>query len=453
MRIERPRTISLGASTLWFAGPYGLALLGYLAVNALAARLLGTAGFGRFVAIITVTTLLGQVSLLGIHRSGLRAVARLRSGGDEPTAESAELARQLRAVRAVTRLVLPGVGLASALASWFLLPRPGPAGWALPLCVGALVVGAGHQLLWSNYLRGFGDVRVAGLLEGRSGGALVAFCQFMLLCGVLLFASDLGLPGALGAMALGYALPLLAISGLVARRWRGIQVVWRPLADLGAAWSQGARFAVSQAGSYLNANLDLWIAAALLVNAQASLFAAAQRLVLLVVIPLTSLQVVFAPVISRLYAQGEADHLERLLRTAATLVAGLISVFWLGMIAMPELLLGVAFGDAFRPAAAVLVVLSLGMVVQVLTGMCATALSMTHGEGVVAAVHSIGIGMRVCLGVVAALAAGAIGLSVTSAVVTASIFVVLWWQARRRLGLSTQPTLRPELPLLLRTRG
>jgi O-antigen/teichoic acid export membrane protein len=176
-------------------------------------------------------------------------------------------------------------------------------------------------------------------------------------------------------------------------------------------------------------------------------------MVLLVVIPLTSLQVVFAPVISRLYAQGEVHLLERLLRTAAALVAGLISVFWLAVIAMPELLLGVAFGDAFRSAAGALVVLSLGMVVQVLTGMCATALAMTHGEGVVAIVHSAGVVVRVCLGVVAALVAGVMGLSVSSALVTASIFVVLWWQARRRLGISTQLTLRPDLPLMLRTPG
>lgn len=447
--VASPRKqVSLGGATLWFAVPYGFALLSYFAINAIAARWLGVDGFGRFAAVITVTTLFGQLGLLGIHRAGLRAAARLRDG-DDP----AELAEQLRTVRAVTRLSLPGTGLVSAIGAWVLLSGDGQASWLAPVAVGLLVVVSGQQRLWANYLRGFGNVRVAGLLEGRSGGSLVGVAQVALLGTLFVLTPDLRLGGALAAMAMGYVLPLLAIRGFVARPWRGVRVRWRPLSDLALAWRRGARFAVIQAGSYLNTNLDLWIGVWLLSTAHGSQFAAALRLVLLLIIPLTSLQIVFSPVISRMWHRGELAALERLLRTAATLITGLLAVLLLPMIVLPGPLLEFVFGPAFGPAGLALAILSIGMAVQVLGGMCAPALTMSDAEGLVARVHTIGIVARVGFGAVGASLGGIVGLSVSSAIVTAATAVCLWWLARRRLGISTHPTARPQPRLLLRTPG
>ena len=48
--------ISHGAAIVWFGASYGGAILGYLALNAFAARLLGDT-FGYFVLVVTVYVL------------------------------------------------------------------------------------------------------------------------------------------------------------------------------------------------------------------------------------------------------------------------------------------------------------------------------------------------------------------------------------------------------------
>lgn len=445
---RRPKRTSIGGSAIWFGMPYGFALLSYLGVNAIAARLLGTAGFGMFFTAVTLTSFFGQLGLLGAHRSGLRDSARLRDS-DDPE----RLTEQVRSIRAVTRFVLPLSASVAAVGSAFVLPVEGNDRWIAGVAVAALVVGSGFQRLWANYLRGFGYVKIAGLLEGRSGGAAVAVCQLVFIGTVFLLLPHTGMAGALAAMALGYIVPVVLAGMLVTRRWQSVRAPFRPLADLRLAWTRGARFALIQAGSYLNSNVDLWMATALLAATQGSHFAAAQRMVLLLVVPLTSLQVVLSPVISRMYHQGEVDGLQRVVRTATTVITMIVAVFLIPMIVLPDMLLEVVNGAAFTGGAPALMILALGLVVQVIAGGAPTALSMADREGVVARVQTIGIVIRVSLGAVAALTFGMLGLATTAAIGTATIFAILWWQTHRRLGMWTHPTLRPSLRLLLKTSG
>jgi hypothetical protein len=81
---------------VWFVGSYGVAIVGYVVLNAAASRLLGAQDFGYFVVAITATTLLGQIGLLGVHRSGLREAATM----DLTDLEGLALLR--RGVRAVS---------------------------------------------------------------------------------------------------------------------------------------------------------------------------------------------------------------------------------------------------------------------------------------------------------------------------------------------------------------
>ena len=87
-----------------------MAILGYLALNAVAARLLGPAGFASFVVLLTLTTLVGQLGLLGVHRSGVREAAR----AEHPD----EVAELLHGVKAVLGLPLPLASLGCSLGVW-----------------------------------------------------------------------------------------------------------------------------------------------------------------------------------------------------------------------------------------------------------------------------------------------------------------------------------------------
>lgn len=439
------RRLSIGGATVWFAVSYGGAIVGYLAVFAFAARLLGDT-FGYFVIAVTVSTLLGQLGLFGVHRGGLREAARLNPNDEEG------LSDLRRGVRAVSLVTLPCTSVLTATATFFVIDASNlHTRYALAAGMGVLVWLGGQQKLWANYLRGFGQVRFASLLEGRSGGALTAGFQGLFVGAVLLLLPSWGMTGALGAMALGYAIPVTLAWRQVSKFWRHVNAKGSIFVDLKMVITRYWRFASNLLGGYLNSTIELFIAGVVLTSLDVSLFSGAQRLAVLLSVPLTSLGVVFAPVVSRLYGHEDAK-LEKLLRTGATFAAAITAVVWIPMLVAPGTVLSV-LGPAFAAAAPLLVLLTLGNISNVLSGMCATALTMSRHEGVVATLLWVAVGVRLALGLALGLAFGAPGLAASAAAVTAALYLSLWLLTRRRMGLWTHLTLRPSLRLMRQTSG
>ena len=446
---KRTGTSLIGALR-WFVVSYGFAVLGYLVVNAVASRWLGLADFTDFVVVLTASTVIGQLALAGVHRGGLRdaAVMGHGSGDDE------DRLRQLRSGARGARLVtLPLGAVLSAAVVWAVTGGDVLQRAVLAVAFGLLVHLSGLQKLWANYLRGLGDVRFASLLEGRSGGGVVSVVQAVLIVVAWRAFPDTGLTGAVVALVVGYTVPVAWAGRRTTRHWRHLPAdakLWR---DLTASVRRSWRFAVNQLSTYLGGNVELWIAGLLLVDSQASLFSAAQRLALLLAIPLTSVQVVFAPAAARMLATGETGRLQRVLRTGATFAALVSAVLLLPMLLLPGPVLGLVLGRGVEAAATVLFLLSLGNAANVLSGLCGTALTMSHREGVVAGVMAAGVVLRIVVGGTAAHLFGLNGLAVTAAAITVVTYGTLWLSSRRLLSLWTHPTLRPSLGVLRRTSG
>jgi O-antigen/teichoic acid export membrane protein len=444
---KRPRRrLSVLGAMGWFAASYGGAVLGYLAINAFAARMLGT-DFGYFVLAVTLSTLLGQLGLVGVHRGGLREAARM-------SAEDTEALGQLRrGVRAVSLVVLPLTTLVTVASTYLLVDGVNPeTRWSLAIGMGGLVYLSGQQKLWANYLRGFGHVRFASLLEGRSGGAIASALQGLALGALLLYRPEWGLAGALAAVAIGFLPPVIVGWLTVHRIWSTAPGRGPLLRDSWATTRKYWHFAANLLGGYLNSTIELWIAAWLLTASGVSLFSAAQRLSVLLALPLVSLGVVFSPVVARL-VHDDSARLERLLRTAATLAAVVTAVLWVPMLLAPEWLLIAIYGDLFGDAAPILILLTAGSIVNVLSGLCGTALSMSQHERLVSIVQWGAVVLRVGAGVLAASQFGATGLGASAAIVTSGLYVAMWLLVRRRMGIYTHLTLRPSLRLLRQTSG
>lgn len=443
------KRLSVRGALVWFALSYGVALVGYVLLNALASRLLGRQDFGYFVIAVTATTLIGQIGLLGVHRSGLREAARTE------LSDGVAMGDLRRGVRAVSLVSLPAVSLVSSIVTFAVIhPQNSSSRWATSIGVGLLVLLSGQQKIWANYLRGFGQVRLASLLEGRSGGAVVSLLQALLLAMIWLFFPQLGLSGALGAVALGFAIPVMAARHRVVQLWKHLHIPkGLLLADLAKVIRRDWRFTSNQTAIYLNSTLEIWLASFILSRVDTSSFSAAQRLALILVIPLTSLQVVFAPVVSRLLMHDEDHILERLLRAGATLATLGTALVWIPMLIFPGTVLRIIFGAGFGDAAPILVLLTLGNVANVVVGLCGTVMIMSHHEGVVASVQWYGVLVRVVLGTIAGLMFGAVGLGASAAISTVGLFIAMWMVTKNLTGLQTQLTFRPNLRLLKSTTG
>ena len=303
----------------------------------------------------------------------------------------------------------------------------------LAVSMGLLVWFGGHQKLWASYLRGFGHVRLASLMEGMLGGALVGSCQAVLLAGLLLTSPDAGLSAAVAALALGFGLPVALARGWVTGVWRDVAAPRVTAAAVRTVVARHWRFASNLLSGYLNGVAEVWLAALLLSRADASMFGAAQRLASLLIVPLGAITLVLSPVISRLAERDDAV-LERLLRTAATLGTVFTAIGWIPMLLVPAPLLDRVYGPGFADGWPVLVLLTLGSLGAVVAGLSGVALTMSRHEGVVASVTWSALAVRVVAGALLAVTVGAVGLGASAAVVTVATYVVLWQVTRRPDG-------------------
>lgn len=432
---------------LWFVLSYCVTLIGYLGVNSISSRMLGRAEFGYFAVALSITTLIGQAGLIGAHRSGLRDAARLE--GHDP-----EMLGMLRNTsRAVGLVTLPFAGAVSGVATWFLVSSEQAATRAsLSVAVGMLVLLSGELKLWASYLRGFGRIRLASIFEGRSGGAAVAVIQSGLLLALFLIAPSPGLPAAISVAVLGYLLPVLVAWRFVSRQWAGLHQPWSLRASAHRLLTRDWRFVSAQMSGYVHSNLELWIAGLLLPATATSLFSAADRLVLLLAVPLTTLQLVFAPVVARLGTKDPAVT-QSLLRTGATLATVITAVGWIPMLVFPHRLLSIVYGSAFGDAGLALAILTVGYLANAVTGLAVTALAMMDQEGPLATVLWWSALMRLCLAIPAALLFGFEGLAASESIASLLTVAAAWQRTRALTGINTLMTLRPSVRLLLRTSG
>ncbi|HEU0285444.1 MAG TPA: hypothetical protein VFR22_00280, partial [Nocardioidaceae bacterium] len=97
--------------------------------------------------------------------------------------------------------------------------------------------------------------------------------------------------------------------------------------------------------------------------------------------------------------------------------------------------------------------LTVGSMANVLSGLCGTALTMSHHEGSVAAVQVVACVIRIALGFAAAAVWGLDGLGTSAMVVTVAMYWAMWRLARTRLHLRTELTLTPRIALVRKTLG
>ena len=134
-------------------------------------------------------------------------------------------------------------------------------------------------------------------------------------------------------MAVGFAGPVVAAGLMVRRRWAhvpGRTSLWRASRS---SISRNWRFALNQVAVYAALTVELWVAGLVFDAVDASHYSAAQRVSLLLMIPMTAMQVVFAPVAARMLDRGRTADLQAVLRTGATAAAVITSFVWVPLLA------------------------------------------------------------------------------------------------------------------------
>ncbi|MEH6542437.1 MAG: oligosaccharide flippase family protein [Porticoccaceae bacterium] len=355
-----------------FSGKFITALVA-LGSNALLARLLSPEELGAYfltVSLVSVATITAQ---LGLTQTIIKLVAE-SMGAARP-------ARARLAVRWAVRLTSVGAltvacGLAFGGGSWvanhifhskIMSPIMGLA------AVWVIIIS--FQQLIAEIFRGFHDIRLATCFGGLVTG-LLAMLMFL---GLWLWQQDGGELYQVIIITLVAGFSSLALSSII---------LWNKLINLPA--SKGDAITGSEiikiswplwvTGLFLLVlgQVDLWIMGVFRSAEEVAIYGAVFRIVALITIPLMIVNAVAPPVIAEMYAAGETKKMESILRTVAT-YASIPSLIVLGAFALyGKSILGVFFGEYYRSGATILIILSVGQLVNVWAGSCGMVLIFTR---------------------------------------------------------------------------
>jgi O-antigen/teichoic acid export membrane protein len=181
---------------------------------------------------------------------------------------------------------------------------------------------------------------------------------------------------------------VLSLIGNAATLLLGLILLWRSVAALGP--EKGSNPSLSQ--EIFPLAIPLWISslAFLLLNQadifmlgtlrseqEVAVYGIALRLAQLISVPLFMFNAVLPPIIAKLYIQGEKKQLERVLRIAASLAFIFSVLCTILFMVFGGDLLTLLFGKTYVQAYWLLIILSIGQVVNVATGSCGMLLMMS----------------------------------------------------------------------------
>jgi O-antigen/teichoic acid export membrane protein len=209
----------------------------------------------------------------------------------------------------------------------------------------------------------------------------------------------------------------------------------------------GIPLMVTQACGLAMSQADIWIAGAMAAPAAIATYAAAQRMLALLTIPLQIAGTAIINFVPELAAK-DRSKLQTMVSLAAT-VGGLPGIA-LAVIFMvfAEQILTLVFGGHYAGGAIILRILAAGQVICLLTGPCEIVLMMAGRQKTTLRVNVCAALALVVCGPLAVRGYGMTGLAVAIATVTALQNLVNWHLAGRLLGIATHVGALPwNLPL------
>lgn len=370
----RERLLSGG---IWAIGGRGVNSLAMLAVYALLARLLSPTELGAYFLALSMVTLGAMVGTLGLHQAVVRFVA-----------ESVGL-NQLGRTRRVVVMVF-GIGGSGALSVGLVYVLFGdflganlfhaPALVAVTGLVAGWMVVLTLQSLLAETFRGFYDIREASIFGGLVTSVLLA-CWLALvwlvwgqtsLTIVLFFVVGSGLASILLG---GWALYRKVLS-LPSQEVESAQTQLSIREILRVSWPLlGGSMTI-----FLLTQADVWILGIFRPEEEVAIYATGSRLAMAALILTWVVYAVLPPLIAEKYAAGEMAILERLLRTSATVSAIMALPLFGVFILLPDQVLGWVYGSFYEGGGWVLGLLSLGLLVNAVTGIHGSVLTMTGNE-------------------------------------------------------------------------
>jgi O-antigen/teichoic acid export membrane protein len=187
----------------------------------------------------------------------------------------------------------------------------------------------------------------------------------------------------------------------------------------------------------VNSHLDLWILGVLSRTEQVAEYGAATRLAVLLSVPLLIVNSVIPPLLARLKAESNPLAMQSLLQGTASIAAIPTIVLLFVVSVWGKEIMVLFFGSDYRAGGAVLMVLSLGHLVNVLTGSCGYALIITGNQQLVMGISILATALMLFGGLYFGSRLGALGIAFAFAGSMTVQNILMWTGVRWKCGVWT----------------
>lgn len=408
----------------------GATLLSFL-VGVILARELGPSGYGVYALVISTTALLTVPTEFGLPSLVTREVAAAQAREDWGRIRG--ILRWANTVVAVTSAALLGAVLT------FLLVRSAGDGdgasYAGTLVWGVLLI----PLVALGNLRGATLRGLRQVVRGQLPELLLRPGVFVLLLAgaTLVLGRSLDPAGAMvlnvAATATAFLIGAVMLLRAIPEQCRGVASVTTP-----RAWAASAfPLALTEGARYMQTHLLVLVVGWLATESDVGRFRVAAQTAILVALPVSLLNVVVAPFLSRLHSQGDRARLQQVVGYAAAAMFGGALLIFAGFAVLGGPILRASFGAGFGAAYGALVILCFGQLMSASLGPNATLLNMTGNERAVTRAFVLSLVLSASLSLALIPGLGIEGAAVASTAGLLGWNVALWIHARKVLDLDT----------------
>jgi O-antigen/teichoic acid export membrane protein len=425
-------------SLIFFLGTIFTMGAGYL-VKIYVARVLGAEQLGLYALGMTLVSLTQLVSNLGLQGTAARYIA-VYSATARLEDLRGFLTRSVGIVISLTSIFSIGLVIMGGWLARHLYHAPS-LGQYMSLFAVLTVLGAANTL-YCQILAGFKDITKRTLITNFIGTPLVISLT------VLLLALGTGMRGYLWAQIVN---SVVVVALLVAVAWRltppAARFSWRPLPPLdpeikafaAAAFGMSAiEFLVSQADKVL---LGFYLSPALV-----GMYVVASTIAALIPLVLQSVNQIFAPVIADLHSRNRIDVLQRLFQTLTKWVLGVTLPLVVVIIIFAAPMMRI-FGAAFEPGWPVLVIASVGQIVNCGVGSVGQLLFMSGNQRRLMKVQFVMVGVSLLMNIGLIPVLGVVGAALAAASV--NVAANIWNLLEVRKSLRILPYNRSYLALAI----
>jgi O-antigen/teichoic acid export membrane protein len=210
-----------------------------------------------------------------------------------------------------------------------------------------------------------------------------------------------------------------------------------PKMQSAAWWASALPMALTEGMRVLQGHMAILLLGFLATVSMVGTFRVASSVALVIAVPTTLLNVVGAPIIARLHAQGDNARSQRLLSWIALGMTSCTLILTIPFIVAGAPLLSFVFGEEFGDANTALLVLCGGAVFSGFYGASAVVLNMTSHQSRVTRASAVSLVLLALIAPPLILMQGVVGAAIATAFSMLIWNFLMWRDAQRLLALDT----------------